>query len=356
MDISPEGTALLTLVKAALSDSPIETESLPSALDWDSVLQLARHHRLEPLLHYGLRHTGFTEIPNRVRAEWEMRHRISIVIGLYHQRALKEIAAAFEDRSVPFILLKGEALSKMLYPQDGLRPYGDIDLLIRPDTYKPAKDILTGLGFRLRQPAKEAERLRLFGEIEFDKDVPMPVTVDLHWDTLMTSWEPKSLLADNETWTSLDSVRLDNRAIPILKGEILLIYLCVHFAFHHVFDGLLLLCDLFLILRRNAGETDWDRLIATAHRCQCRHALYCSLYFAKSLMAAPVPDRILDSLRPHALTRALMPTTRLLFRDSITPQMLERYIKFLLIDTLGGRRRALQAWLQSSKRLSGRST
>ena len=36
---------------------------------------------------------------------------------LYHQEALRAIAAAFEDRRISFILLKGEALSKVLYPQ-----------------------------------------------------------------------------------------------------------------------------------------------------------------------------------------------------------------------------------------------
>jgi hypothetical protein len=36
---------------------------------------------------------------------------------LYHQGTLRAIAAAFEDRRISFILLKGEALSKVLYPQ-----------------------------------------------------------------------------------------------------------------------------------------------------------------------------------------------------------------------------------------------
>jgi len=36
---------------------------------------------------------------------------------LYHQEALRAIAAAFEDRRISFILLKGEAFSKVLYPQ-----------------------------------------------------------------------------------------------------------------------------------------------------------------------------------------------------------------------------------------------
>jgi len=67
-----------------------------------------------------------------------------------------------------------------------------------------------------------------------------------------------------------------------------------------------------------------------------RHALYYSLLFVKALMAGEVPSGILDRLRSPATIRALMPTGRLLFRDTLIPQKLERYVKFLLIDTQQG--------------------
>jgi hypothetical protein len=273
---------------------------------------------------------------------------------MYQQQVLGEVAGAFESRGVPFILLKGEALSKGLYPGDGLRPYGDLDLLIRPETYDAAKEILIGLGFRLRPSASEAEKRQLFGEIEFDRGGPITVTVDLHWDTLMASWEPGSLFNGDEVWSSLDRISLGSRVLPVLRGELLLLYLCVHFAFHHVFDGLLWLCDLVLLLGREADRIDWDRLIAMAGRCQCRHAAYYSLYFARVLMDAEVPPDVLDRLRPPAVIRGLMPSGHLLFRDALAPQMLERYVKFLLIDTQAGRNRALQSWFRSSKKVLGR--
>ena len=354
LKIPPEGTALLALVRASLSARPSAVETVPSSLDWDFLQRLARHHRLEPLLYYGLSRSHFTGIPSMVREQWEVRRRHAVARVLYHQEALGAIASAFEDRRISFILLKGEALSKALYPQGGLRPYADIDLLIRPEAYEAAKSVLIKLGFQLRHPTTEAERRRLFGEIEFDKEGPISLTVDLHWDTLMASWEPQSLFNEQETWASVDQIRLGNRSLPVLSGEALLLYLCVHFAFHHVFDGLILLCDLFLVLRRDAERIDWDRLVAMANRCKCQHALYYSLLFVKALMAGEVPVGILDRLRPPATIRALMPTGQLLFRDTLVPQMLERYVKYLLIDTQAVRWRAFQAWLQSSKRFSGR--
>jgi len=354
MLIPPEGAALLTLLRTSLSGTPSPPESFPRSLDWAFLQRLARHHRLEPLLCYGFRRCRFTGIPTWVLAEWQKQRQRAAARALYHQEALVAIAAAFEERQVPFILLKGEALSKALYPQEGLRPYVDIDLLVRPESYETARLILLNLGFRHKRPNEEIEKRQLFGEIEFEKADRLNLPVDLHWDTLMASWERHSLFREPKTWASLDQIRLKNRLLPVLGGEPLLLYLCIHFAFHQVFDGLLLICDLFLVLRRDGDRTDWEYLLALAARCRCQHALYYSLSFVKALMAAQVPAEIVDHLRPSGLNRVLMPTGRLLFRDASVPQMLERYVKFLLIDTHGGRWRAIQAWFQSNKRFFGR--
>ena len=354
MKIPPEGAVLLSLLRASLSETSSVPENLLPPIDWTLLQRLARHHRLEPLLCHGLRRCHFSGIPASVCTGWEDQHRRAVARALYHQKALVDIAAAFEERRIPFILLKGEALSKALYPQEGLRPYYDLDLLIRPESYEAAKAILMDLGFRLKRQGEETEKRRLFGELEFEKEDPRSLPVDLHWDTLMVSWEKQSLFREPGTWTSLDQIRLRNRALPVLGGESLLLYLCIHFAFHQVFDGLILLCDLFLVLRRDAERIDWDKLLALASRCRCQHALYYSLSFVEALMGAQVPGGILDRLRPPALIRALMPTSLLLFREALAPQMLERYVKFLLIDTREGRWRALQAWLRSNKRFFGR--
>ena len=350
MKIHSEGAALLNMLKASLSASPSAPETLPSPLNWTFLDRVSRRHRLGPLLHDGLQRSLFVGIPDWLVTNWEAQRREAVAFALYHQEALEELAAAFEGRGVPLVLLKGEALSRSLYPQVGLRPYyHDIDLLIPHDSYETAKAILMGLGFRLRRPYEEAEKRRLFGEIEFDREGMRRLTVDLHWDTLMASWEPHSLFREEETWAARDQIRLGDRALSVLGGEILLLYLCVHFAFHHVFDGLIYLCDLFLLLRRDGDRTDWDRLLAMATRSGSRHVLYYSLFFAKLLMAAPVPSRVLDGLKPSAPNRILLPGARLLFRDVPVPQVLERYIKFLLIDSNQGRLRAVRTWFRSSK-------
>lgn len=76
---------------------------------------------------------------------------------------------------------------------------------------------------------------------------------------------------------------------------------------------------------------------------------YYALTCVQSLLGAQVPTAVLDHLRPPAQVRLLMPTERLLVRDREVPQILERYVKFLLIDHEAGRLRAAKSWWQSSK-------
>lgn len=346
---SPERETLLNMLRASLHDEPIVTAPTFPPFDWHSLQRLVRHHRVGPLLAYGLRRTRFTGVPDWVRSEWDAQRREAVANDLYHVQALEELAILFEAHDIPFILLKGEALSKTYYPVEGLRPYNDIDILITQDAYEAAKAALTAVGFLPRYPHLESEKRELFGEIEFDRQGPRTLTVDLHWDTLMASWGPPSLLRETLVWECADRIHVGGRIVPVLSGEILLLYLCVHFAFHHVFDGLILLCDLFLTLRRDGNHTDWDRFFRMAHRHQCRQAAYYALSCVQALLDAPVPTFVLDRLRPPAQVRLLMPTDRLLVRDKAVPQILERFVKFLLIDTEAGRWRAARSWWQSSK-------
>lgn len=337
------------MLRASLHEEPFRDTPLSASLDWRLLERLVRHHRVGPLLSYGLRRTRFGGIPDWVRSEWEAQRHEAVANDLYHLQALEELAKLFESRDIPFILLKGEALSKTCYPVEGLRPCGDIDLLIKEDSYGAAKAALTAVGFRLRYPHLEPEKREFFGEIEFDRQGPRMLTVDLHWDTLMASWRPPSLLGETLAWDCPDRIHVGRQTVPVLGGEILFLFLCVHFAFHHVFDGLILLCDLFLALRRDGNRIDWNRLLQMAQRHQCSQATYYALTCVQSLLGAQVPTPVLDHLQPPVRVRLLMPTQRLLVRDRAVSQILERYVKFLLIDNEAGRLRAVQSWWRSSK-------
>lgn len=343
-----ERRTLLSMLRASLIDDPLDPAA-PTSLDWSLLQRMVRHHRVGPLLSHGVHRSRIVGVPDWLREAWEAQRRETIATTLYLQQTLGGLAEVFDRFGIPFVLLKGEALSRAFYPEDGLRPYSDIDLLIRPASYEAVRSLLMGFGFQLRRPTLEVEKRELFGEVEFDKQAHRVLTVDLHWDTLMASWGPPSLLGDVGTWESLERIECGGRLVPVMGGESLVLFLCVHYAFHHVLDGLILLCDLFLVLRRDADRIDWDRLVQMAHRHQCLQAAYYALASAHTLLGARIPSSVLEHLKPAQAIRLLMPVEGLLARERPVSQALERYVKLLMIDDQAGRWKALHGWWRSSK-------
>ena len=122
MKSSPEGHALLSMLRASLSEASSDPAIVLSALNWSLLQRLVRHHRVGPLLSYSLRRSRIRGIPDWLRSEWEVQRHETVATALYHLQTLEELAGLFEAHDIPFILLKGEALSKTCYPDEGLRP------------------------------------------------------------------------------------------------------------------------------------------------------------------------------------------------------------------------------------------
>jgi hypothetical protein len=66
------------------------------------------------------------------------RHRLSALI---HEREIAYVLSLLRTEGIEPVLIKGWAISR-LYPDAGLRPYGDIDLCIRPDQFAAASAAL----------------------------------------------------------------------------------------------------------------------------------------------------------------------------------------------------------------------
>ncbi len=351
---APEERWLLELLRSALRPAPPDNvRPTPDLADWERFLSLARYHRVAPLLLQGLKGRDGGLLPAKVFDALQTLALESTARSLLIMDGLRDVASEFRRVGIPFIVLKGVALAKELYPDDRLRPCLDLDILIQRSSYGSAKALLAEIGFALAEPWLEQDKLAHFGEIEFIRRPGFPVLLDLHWDTLLASWEPHSLLTNEETWQRSRVLKLGTFSISVLAPEELLLYLALHLAFHHVFSGLVLFCDLALLLKKYGNGLDWQRVYSLASRSGGRRALDDSLAFARILLDVPLPDAIVQRLDAAPLHRRLIPTRSLLLGAGPPSQAIERYVKFLLIDGMSARVRALRAWWNSEKSFAG---
>ena len=145
-------------------------------------------------------------------------------------RQLAEVVTAMRDAGVDVLLLKGWSAAAH-YAVPGLRPLGDIDLLVR------ARDATTARAL--------AARL----------EVGRP-PIDLH--TALLDLTDRTVDALFERSVELP---LGDGTVRVLGREDQLRHLCLHF-FRHAGQRPLWLCDIAASLESLPGDFDWERCLA----------------------------------------------------------------------------------------------
>ena len=88
----------------------------------------------------GLHHSG----PARQLKQAYQLHTLEAAIRQEH---LQELVLRLRCLGVEPLLIKGWSVSR-LYPEPGLRPYGDLDICVRPREFSRAAALLSELGAR----------------------------------------------------------------------------------------------------------------------------------------------------------------------------------------------------------------
>jgi len=130
------------LVATLLEGSWRGRPSDPDGLDVKQLDQIA------PLLYdSGAAALGWWRIRNsalRHTASGRLLHeayRLQALQSVLHEEKILKVLRLLREARIEAILVKGWAAAQ-LYPDSALRPYGDIDLLVRPSQFKPAQQLL----------------------------------------------------------------------------------------------------------------------------------------------------------------------------------------------------------------------
>ena len=159
-------------------------------------------------------------------AELKQGYRLHTLQAAVHERQIAEVVATMGSLNVRPLLAKGWTAAR-LYPEAGLRPYGDIDLYVRPEQYRAARAEL------LKEGAPLAPVDLHCGIAELD-------------DRVADEWYERSSECD-----------LEGQRFRILGAEDHLRLLCLH-ALRHGLVRPIALCDIGAALESRPLDFDWD--------------------------------------------------------------------------------------------------
>ncbi len=312
----PERALILLCARQTLPEGagPRGRVLFDRTLQWDALADAAWRHGVAPLLFRNLQQLDEDgAVPPKIMDRLRQSYVRSAFRYRVHSAAVAALAQSFLSQRVDLLLLKGAALAPTIYHQGGLRPFGDIDLLVRENDIDAARKILETGGYQIA-PGLLSEKFsrRYHVNLPFVRGAPPPVHVELHWR-----------LTDRFSGIQFDHTALFARArrIQLPAGEASslaledeLIYLAAHLDNHgylnrsivergdgafislHELSGdrLIWFTDLHELIV--AGGLDWASVIARARLVRADGALAISLRLMRSLLGTPLDERVLQEL------------------------------------------------------------
>lgn len=158
--------------------------------------------------------------------ELQQAYRLLALQDTLHEREIKKIFALLRSAGVEPLLVKGWAIAR-LYPETVLRPFGDVDICVRPEHFKLASE-------RLKSSGGEG------------------LWADLHAG--FSELEDRSI---EDLYARSQLVKIDDAAIRVLGAEDHLGLLAIHLLKHGAWRPLWL-CDIGAVIESLPEEFDWD--------------------------------------------------------------------------------------------------
>ena len=199
-------------------------------------------------------------------------YRLHSLQAALHEREIAEVLTLLRSAGVEPILVKGWAAAR-LYPEPGLRPYGDIDLCVAPKQYQAAAAALKGA----KNPTYHADLHKGFATLD-----------EQSWD---------------ELYGRSQVAKLGEIEVRVLPPEDHLRVLCVHLLRHGAWRPLWL-CDVAAAVETRPADFDWDRCLGRNRRVADWVA--CTIGLAHRLLRVPVDDTPVAARAKH-LPRWLVP-------------------------------------------------
>lgn len=262
-------------------------ELVCSAAELEEILPLLRRSGAAALGWWRIRSSDLSD--SAAARELRQAFRRYTLHAAINQQTIKQVIAQLGSAGVEPILVKGWAAARA-YPEQGLRPYGDIDLCMHPAQFAAAEAELVNL------PDKQYE-------------------VDLH-----RGFEKFGGADMDELYSRSQVVRLGETSVRVLSAEDHLRILVIHMLREGAWRPLWL-CDIAAALESRPANFDWGRCLTNNRR----HAdwVICAIKLAQQLLGADASGTP-AAHSERRLPRWLVPTV-LKEWASLTPSMTERH-------------------------------
>jgi hypothetical protein len=261
--------------------------------DWDLFAQMADREGVAPLMYWKLKDSPIEVAPSTFNFLRSSYYQTLAQNTLVYQE-LERILEALDEAGIPVIVLKGAALATTVYEDIGLRPMGDLDLLVRPEHLKAATSVITSFGYFVQ---------KAIYHIVFGRDQTQSTNIELHWfligidqyrSTRIDYWNQARFWYQY----SAKSISINRKNIHLFSPLFNIIYLTAHLGIQHPQDSprLIWLYDLHLIIWKHQSDSDWEDVSQLIELVDCSALLPEVIKEARNRFDTPMPASLFHAL------------------------------------------------------------
>ncbi len=239
-----------------------------------------------------------------------------------------EIIREFKKKDVVCLVLKGLYLAFSVYPEAGLRPMVDVDLLVKKADLGRITRILNELGYTEESPTTR----RLYGCDATFSGRDNCSSIDIHWDLCQYERFKGVINITEDFWSRAVESNLDGLPARTLSIEDHILYVSLHYALVHLLDdsfkgGY----DLFCLI--NSRMPDWEKIINSAKKYGIETSLYYSLCKSCKNTGLELPDFVLGRLKPCRFKKELIDYLLLRHKNSVLRYLCQALMMSSISDT-----------------------
>ncbi len=234
-------------------------------IDWFSLIKTRKYTHILPIVYYTLKKLNLLDRVSPPQAINDLR-KLFLTLTSQNLRLLNElgnILQALAEVDTRIMLLKGIALATRAYPECGLRPMNDIDLLIedRSEATEIAR-IFRGLGYQpLEETPQDVLSKAIIPETTFCKDGRRLFSFDVHYFLPYLGGKPnRSGLTNTErVWQNAYVSNVGDHPAWLMCPEDTIPNLIGHRIRRHGEDSVILYNDLGFLCKTH--KIDWSAII-----------------------------------------------------------------------------------------------
>ena len=279
-------------------------EDTSSSIDWDALVRKAHIEGVGPLLYRKLSRSGnLSSLPKETCNFLRLIYAGTSIQNQIIFKELEILARLFHEAGIAVVALKGVCLALTVYPDIGLRPMGDVDLLVPKEKLAKTVEIAKSLDYQIAIPeVSPGIRDLIHHEICLQKSGAHSIVLELHHSLVADKtysygvsvdwfWEQIELLKPLSS-----KMRFEN--LLMLTPEAQVLYAASHAMLQHGGSNTPLrwFYDVDCLIRHYEERMDWELLLSQAKSFEWGSALDAFLSQTIAYFDTPVPDRVCASL------------------------------------------------------------